>query len=163
MPLLDKIKDHSAVVGIIGLGYVGLPLAILQTQTEFRVIGIDEDPERVRQINEGKSYIGDVSDKDLSQAIESKRLTASTSLHLIEKCDIILICVPTPLTVNKEPDISAIIKITQTIAQHAHHDMLVVLESTSYPGTTEEVIVPALMKKIMRLVKTSLWRSHRNG
>ena len=153
MPLLDKIKDHSAVIGVIGLGYVGLPLAILQTQTGFRVIGIDEDPEKVYQVNQRKSYIGDVSDKDLAQAIGSKHLTASTDLHLIEKCDIILICVPTPLTVNKEPDISAIIKVTQAIAQHAHPDMLVVLESTSYPGTTEEVIVPALTKKNFEIGK----------
>jgi len=146
MPLLEKIKDHSAVIGIVGLGYVGLPLAVLQTKTGYNVIGIEEDPEKVDHLNKGKSYIGDVSDKDLAQAIETKRFSATTNFELLGKCDVILICVPTPLTVNKEPDISAIIKVTEAISQHAHPDMLVVLESTSYPGTTEEVIVPALSK-----------------
>ena len=153
MPLLDKIKDHSAVIGVIGLGYVGLPLAVLQTQKEYRVIGMDEDQNKVEQINKGKSYISDVSDEDLAQAIGSKRLTALTNLNLIEKCDIILICVPTPLTINKEPDISAIIRVTHAIAQHAHPDMLIVLESTSYPGTTEEVIAPALMRQNFEIGK----------
>ena len=153
MPLLDKIKNHSAVIGVVGLGYVGLPLAVLQTQTGYRVIGIDEDAEKVYLANKGKSYIGDVSDKDLAQAIGSKRFSASTNLGLIDQCDVILICVPTPLTVNKEPDISAIIKVTQAIAKHAHPDMLVVLESTSYPGTTEEVIVPALVKQNFEIGK----------
>ena len=153
MPLLDKIKDHSAVIGVIGLGYVGLPLAVLQTQKEFLVIGMDEDQNKVDQVNKGKSYISDVSDEDLAQAIGSKRLTALTNLNLIEKCDIILICVPTPLTINKEPDISAIIRVTHAIAQHAHPDMLIVLESTSYPGTTEEVIAPALMRQNFEIGK----------
>ena len=147
MPLLEKIKNHSAVIGIVGLGYVGLPLAVLQTQTGYRVIGIDGNSKKVDQVNKGKSYIGDVSDKDLAQAVGSKRFSASTDLGQIAKCDVVLICVPTPLTVNKEPDIRAIIKVTKAIAQHAHPDMLVVLESTSYPGTTEKVILPKLTKK----------------
>lgn len=153
MTLLEKIKNHSAVIGVVGLGYVGLPLAVLQTQTGYRVIGIDEDPKKVDLVNKGKSYIGDVPDKDLAQAISSKRFSASTNLELIDQCDVILICVPTPLTVNKEPDISAIIKVTQAIAKHAHPDMLVVLESTSYPGTTEEVIVPELVKRNFQIGK----------
>jgi len=153
MQLLDKIKNHSAVIGVVGLGYVGLPLAVLQTQTGYQVIGIDEDSEKVDQVNKGKSYIGDVPNKDLAQAIGTKRFSASTNLGLIEKCDIILICVPTPLTINKEPDISAIIKVTHAIAKHAHPDMLVVLESTSFPGTTEEVIVPELLKRNFEIGK----------
>lgn len=146
MQLLKKIKNHSAVVGVIGLGYVGLPLAVLQAKTGFRVIGIDEDPKKVDQVNKGKSYIGDVSDKDLAQALGSKRLSASTNLELLDKCDVVLICVPTPLTINKEPDIGAIVKVTKVLSKHVHPDMLVVLESTSYPGTTEEVILPKLVK-----------------
>jgi UDP-N-acetyl-D-glucosamine dehydrogenase len=153
MSLLEKITNHSAVIGIIGLGYVGLPLAVLQTKTGYRVIGIDEDPKKVDQANKGKSYIGDVSDKDLAQAVGSKRFLASTDLGLIAKCDVVLICVPTPLTVNKEPDIRAIVKVTKAIAQHAHPNMLVVLESTSYPGTTEEVILPKLTKKGLQVGK----------
>ncbi|MDT7041647.1 nucleotide sugar dehydrogenase [Candidatus Nitronereus thalassa] len=151
MSLLEKITDRSAVIGIVGLGYVGLPLAVLQTKTGYRVIGIDENPQKVDQVNKGKSYIGDVSDKDLAQAVGSKRFSASTDLELIAKCDVVLICVPTPLTLNKEPDIRAIVKVTKAIAQHAHPNMLVVLESTSYPGTTEEVILPKLTKKGLKV------------
>jgi UDP-N-acetyl-D-glucosamine dehydrogenase len=146
MTLLDKIQNHSAVIGVIGLGYVGLPLAVLQAKTGYLVIGIDEDAKKVDQVNKGKSYIDDVSDKDLAQALGSKHFSATTDLGLLDKCDVILICVPTPLTVNKEPDISAIIKVTKAITKHAHPDMLVVLESTSYPGTTEEVILPKLLQ-----------------
>ena len=153
MSLLKTIENHSAVVGVVGLGYVGLPLAILQIQTGFRVIGIDEDHEKVDLANKGKSYIGDVSDKDLAEALVSKRFSATTNFESLAKCDVILICVPTPLTVNKEPDISAIVKVTQAIAQQAHPNMLVVLESTSYPGTTEEVIAPALLKGNLEIGK----------
>ena len=131
MQLLDKIQNHSAVIGIVGLGYVGLPLAVLQAKTGYQVIGIDEDAKKVDQVNKGKSHIDDVSDKDLAQSLGAKQFSATTNLGLLEKCDVILICVPTPLTINKEPDISAIIKVTKAIAKHAHPDMLVVLESTS--------------------------------
>ena len=153
MSLLKTIENHSAVVGVVGLGYVGLPLAVLQTQTGFRVIGIDEDHEKVDLANKGKSYIGDISDKDLAEALVSKRFSATTNFESLAKCDVILICVPTALTVNKEPDISAIVKVTQAIAQQAHPNMLVVLESTSYPGTTEEVIAPELLKGNLEIGK----------
>lgn len=146
MTLLDKIKNHSAVVGVVGLGYVGLPLAVLQTKTGFQVIGIEENLEKTEQINKGKSYVKDVRDTDLAQASGTNRFAVTTNFDALRKCDVVLICVPTPLTVNKEPDISAIIKVSKAIARYSHPNMLVVLESTSYPGTTEEIIAPELTK-----------------
>lgn len=144
MALRDKIHDHSAVVGVVGLGYVGLPLAVLQAKTGFRVFGIDEDHAKIAQIDKGKSCIGDVRDADLAHVSGPTGLSVTTNFNVLHQCDVVLICVPTPLTANKEPDLGAVLKVTKTLAQHAHPDMLVILESTSYPGTTEEIIVPAL-------------------
>ena len=144
MPLLDKIQRREAVIGVIGLGYVGLPLAVLQAKTGYRVVGIDEAREKVERVTRGENYISDVDDAELRQAVTSGRLTATTDFDALRTCDIVLICVPTPLTKNKEPDISAILKVTRELARRAHPEMLVVLESTTYPGTTEEVMLPIL-------------------
>ncbi|MSR24330.1 MAG: nucleotide sugar dehydrogenase [Nitrospiraceae bacterium] len=144
MPLLDKIQRREAVIGVIGLGYVGLPLAVLQAKTGYRVVGVDEARGKVERVNRGDNYISDVDDAELQQAVTSGRLTATTDFDVLKKCDVVLICVPTPLTRNKEPDISAILKVTHELARRAHPDMLVVLESTTYPGTTEEVMLPIL-------------------
>ncbi len=144
MKLIEKIKDRSAQIGVVGLGYVGLPLAVLQAKTGFSVIGIDEVPEKVDQVNQGNSYISDVRDADLREVVERKRLWATTEFSALKGCDIVLICVPTPLTPNKEPDISSIVRVTQQLAQYAHSNMLVILESTTYPGTTEEIILAKL-------------------
>ena len=146
MVLLKKIKDRSAKVGVVGLGYVGLPQAVLQAKTGFSVIGIDEVPEKVDQVNQGHSYISDVVDSDLRAVVESKKLAATMEFSVLKDCDIALICVPTPLTPNKEPDISAIVRVTDQLAQYSHPDMLVILESTTYPGTTEEIILGKLAK-----------------
>ena len=151
MSLLEKIKDRSAKIGVVGLGYVGLPLAVLQAKTGFSVIGIDEVAEKVDLVNQGNNYILDVSDAELREVVENKRLTATTDFSTLNQCDVILICVPTPLTRNKEPDISAIVKVTQHLAHHAHPNMLVVLESTTYPGTTEEVILSKLTEKGLKV------------
>lgn len=147
MSLLKKIKERSAKIGVVGLGYVGLPLAVLQAKTGFSVIGIEEVAEKVDLVNQGNNYISDVTDADLREVVANKRLTATSDYSILKECDVVLICVPTPLTKNKEPDISAIVKVTQHIAQHAHPNMLVVLESTTYPGTTEEVILTKLTEK----------------
>ena len=147
MALVDKIRDHSAVVGVVGLGYVGLPLAVLQAKTGFRVFGIDDDPEKIARIDKGNSYIGDIRDTDLAHVSRTNGLSATTNFNVLQKCDVVLICVPTPLTANKEPDLRAVIRVTKALAQRAHPDMLVVLESTSYPGTTEDIIVPELTKR----------------
>jgi len=144
MRLLNKIQRREAVVGVIGLGYVGLPLAVLQAKTGFRVFGIEEVREKVERVNRGHNYIADVDDAELRTAVGTGRLTAVTDFGALAQCDVVLICVPTPLTRNREPDISAILKVTGELARRVHPEMLVVLESTTYPGTTEEVLLPRL-------------------
>jgi UDP-N-acetyl-D-glucosamine dehydrogenase len=144
MSLLDKIQRREAVVGVVGLGYVGLPLAVLQAKTGYRVFGIDEVRGKVERVNRGENYILDVDDAELRQAVGSGRLTATADFEVLAQCDVVLLCVPTPLTRNKEPDISAILKVARELARRVHPGMLVVLESTTYPGTTEEVLLPML-------------------
>jgi UDP-N-acetyl-D-glucosamine dehydrogenase len=144
MSLLDKIKDKSAVIGVIGLGYVGLPLAVLQAKTGYRVLGFDAASEKVDRVNAGSSYILDVEEAALREVVRSSRLSATADLGKLRDCDVVLICVPTPLTRNKEPDISAIVSVSKQVAAHAHPGLLVVLESTTYPGTTEDVMLPIL-------------------
>ena len=143
----EKIHNRSAKIGVIGLGYVGLPLAVLQAKTGFHVFGIDAVAAKVEMVNQASNYILDVDDAELREVVDHKRLEATTDFSVLQQCDIILICVPTPLTRNKEPDISAIVKVVEHIVNYAHPNMLVVLESTTYPGTTEEVILPALTAK----------------
>ncbi len=144
MRLLEKITNRSAIVGVVGLGYVGLPLAVLKARVGYRVIGFEEVPEKVERVNRGENYIPDVDPGELAQVVREGRLTASGDFAGLQGCDIVLICVPTPLTRNKEPDISAIVKVTGELAKYLHSEMLVVLESTTYPGTTEEVMLPIL-------------------
>ena len=144
MSLLEKIKNHSAVIGVVGLGYVGLPLAVLQAKTGYRVIGVDEVAGKVERINRGDNYISDVDSAEMKQAVTAGKLSATTDFSALRGCDVVLICVPTPLTRNKEPDISAVVSVTRQLAKYVHPDMLVILESTTYPGTTEEVVLPIL-------------------
>ncbi len=144
MSLLEKIRNRTAVIGVVGLGYVGLPLAVLQAKTGYKVVGVDEAAEKVERVNRGENYISDVDDAELSQAVAAGRLTATRDFDALKDCDVALICVPTPLTKNKEPDISAVVSVTGQLAKHVHPEMLVVLESTTYPGTTEEVLLPIL-------------------
>jgi len=144
MTLLEKIRQRSAVVGVVGLGYVGLPLAVLQAKVGFRVFGFDEVREKVDRVNRGDNYISDVDDADLREVVKDKRLRATSDFSDLKNCDVVLICVPTPLTRNKEPDLTAIMKVTRELAKYVHPDMLVVLESTTYPGTTDEVMMPIL-------------------
>src|SRR5918996_361953 len=154
MGLLDKIRNHSAVVGVVGLGYVGLPLAVLQAKTGFKVIGVDEVAGKVERVNRADNYISDVEDAELKQVVGSKQLYATSDFSALAKCDVVLICVPTPLTRNKEPDITAILKVTRELGKYVHQDMLVVLESTTYPGTTDEVMLPILMEKGLKVGET---------
>jgi UDP-N-acetyl-D-glucosamine dehydrogenase len=144
MSLLDKIKNRSAVIGVVGLGYVGLPLAVLQAKIGYRVIGVDEVAEKVTRVSRGENYISDVDSAELKEAVKTGKLSATSDFAALRGCDIVMICVPTPLTKNKEPDISAVVSVTKQLAKHVHPDMLVVLESTTYPGTTEEVMLPIL-------------------
>ncbi len=142
--LLEKIKNRTAVIGVIGLGYVGLPLAVLQAKTGYRVVGLDEAADKVERVNRGDSYITDVDGEELRKAVREGKLSATTEFGRLRECDVVLICVPTPLTKNKEPDLSAVVKVTRELATSLHAGMLVVLESTTYPGTTEEVLLPIL-------------------
>lgn len=142
--LLNKINNKDAVIGVVGLGYVGLPLAVEKAKAGYKVIGFDVQDSRVAQVNEGINYIGDVVDQELKELVDSGKLVATTDYSKIEEVDAVAICVPTPLDVYQQPDTSYVESSTKEIAKYAHEGMLVVLESTTYPGTTEEIVVPAL-------------------
>lgn len=144
--LRNLILSHEALVGVVGIGYVGLPLAVEKAKANFDVIGFDRSAIRVAQANQGLNYIRDVSDEDLARVVTSGKFTASTDMTRLGECDVIVICVPTPLTPNKEPDISYICKVVQDIAAILRPGQLIILESTTYPGTTEEVILPVLQR-----------------
>ncbi|MFH1782422.1 MAG: nucleotide sugar dehydrogenase [Candidatus Omnitrophota bacterium] len=142
--LRNKIIEKNAQIGIIGFGYVGLPLAVEFSKVGFDVTGFDTDETRVSQINKGRSYIIDVPTEDVSSLVKSGKLKATSDKSLLNKMDVIIICVPTPLRKTKEPDISFILSATEDIANNLKKGQLIVLESTTYPGTTEEVIYSKL-------------------
>lgn len=142
--LLDKIKNRTAKVGIIGLGYVGLPLAVEYAEGGFAVTGFDIVEDKVAMVNRGKSYIDDVADARLEPLAKSGKLKATANMRQLEKMDCVSICVPTPLSKTKDPDISYIMSAVTWLQKYLHPEMLIVLESTTYPGTTDEVIKPFL-------------------
>ncbi|HWQ89817.1 MAG TPA: nucleotide sugar dehydrogenase [Desulfitobacteriaceae bacterium] len=151
--LLDKVKKHQAQVGVIGLGYVGLPLAVEKGKVGFPVLGFDINPRRVAQVNAGDNYISDVIDQELQDLVSRGIIVATTDFSRLADCDIIIICVPTPLTVTRDPDISYIKSSAEQIAQYLRPGQLVTLESTTYPGTTQEVILPLLEEKGLKVGK----------
>ena len=142
--LIGKIQDKSAKIGVIGLGYVGLPLAVDKAIAGYEVTGFDIQQKRVDMVNQGINYIGDVVDEELRQVVSDGRLRATTDYDEIKDLDIVTICVPTPLDKNKQPDLTYIRNSAQEVAKRLHAGMLVVLESTTYPGTTEEEVKPIL-------------------
>ncbi|ADL42610.1 nucleotide sugar dehydrogenase [Caldicellulosiruptor obsidiansis OB47] len=142
--LLEKIENKTAVIGVVGLGYVGLPLAVEKAKAGYKVIGFDIQQKRVDMVNRGQNYIGDVVDKELADLVKEGRIFATTDYSKISDVDAVAICVPTPLDKYKQPDISYVVNSTREIAKYLHRGMLVVLESTTYPGTTEEVVKPIL-------------------
>lgn len=142
--LLEKIKNRELIVAVIGLGYVGLPLAVEKAKAGFRTIGIDVQEEKVSLVNNGNNYIGDVVDRDLENLVTQGMLTATTDFSIIKNVDFIAICVPTPLDVHQQPDISYVKNSTLEIAKYIKRGTIVVLESTTYPGTTEELLKPIL-------------------
>ena len=144
--LKKKIEDHTALIGVIGLGYVGLPLAVEKAKVGFKVLGFDINPEKTAKINAGQNYIGDVKDEELKELAANKTLSATTDFNRLSECDVIIICVPTPLTATRDPDISYIKASGEEVAKHLHAGQLVTLESTTYPGTTQELILPMLEK-----------------
>ncbi|MFA6321569.1 MAG: nucleotide sugar dehydrogenase [Candidatus Omnitrophota bacterium] len=144
--LKDKILNKDARIGIIGLGYVGLPLALTFAKNGFKVKGFDIDERRVAKLNKAEAYILDVTSAEIKEAIESGCFSATTSFSDIKKMDAIIICVPTPLYKTKEPDVSYIVAAVDNIKKYIKRGQIVVLESTTYPGTTEEVMLPILEK-----------------
>lgn len=145
--LLNKIESRNAVIGVVGLGYVGLPLAVEKAKAGYQVIGFDVQQSRVDQVNDGKNYIGDVVDTDLDEMVKSGQLVATTDYARIADVDAVAICVPTPLDRYMQPDTSYVESSASEIAKYAHKELLVVLESTTYPGTTEEIVKPVLEEK----------------
>jgi UDP-N-acetyl-D-glucosamine dehydrogenase len=142
--LFEKLINRTAVLGVVGLGYVGLPLAVEKAKAGYRVIGFDIQSKRVELVNQGKNYIGDVVDQELQDLVAQGRLKAATDYSHITAVDAVAICVPTPLDKYQQPDISYVVNSTKQIAEYLHPGMLIVLESTTYPGTTEEVVLPIL-------------------
>lgn len=142
--LKSKITNKDASIAIIGLGYVGLPLAVEFAKVGFTVTGFDTDGQKVSEINKGSSYILDVPTADVKQLVSAKKLSATLNTKLLNKMDVIIICVPTPLRKTKEPDISFILAATEAIAANLRKGQLIILESTTYPGTTDEVILTKL-------------------
>lgn len=142
--VIKKIEDKSAVIGVVGLGYVGLPLAVEKAKVGYQVIGFDIQQKRVDMVNQGMNYIGDVVDEELAQIVHMGRLQATTDYSEISEVDAVAICVPTPLDGYQQPDTSYVNQSAQEIAARLRPGMLVVLESTTYPGTTEEVVLPIL-------------------
>ncbi len=140
--LENLIKNKKARVAIIGMGYVGLPHAVEIAKIGFSVSGIDIQKKRVDSLNQGKSYISDVKDKDLKEVIENKKFEATTSFDILENSDIVIICVPTPLDKYKVPDVSYIENSANEVKKRFHKNELIILESTTYPGTTEEILLP---------------------
>ena len=142
--LIEKIQARTARVGVVGLGYVGLPLAVEFAKAGFSVTGIDVQQSKVDQINRGSSYVQDVAENEVRELCGQNRLSATSDFSVVRELDTINICVPTPLRKTKDPDMSYIVSACEMIAKHFHPGMLVILESTTYPGTTEEVLLPLL-------------------
>lgn len=145
--LLNKIEKREIVVGVVGLGYVGLPLAVEKAKAGFKTIGFDVQDQKVKMVNDGKNYIGDVVDNDLDKLVSEGMLRATSDFSFIRNVDFIAICVPTPLDAHQEPDISFVKSSAEAIAAYLKPNTIVVLESTTYPGTTEELIKPILEEK----------------
>jgi len=142
--LILKLKNKTAKLGVVGLGYVGLPLAVEKAKVGYRVIGFDVQDKKVQMVNEGHNYIGDIVDTDLERLVKEGKLIATTDFSFVKDVDTVCIAVPTPLDLYKQPDLSYVISSTKNVAKYLHKGMLIVLESTTYPGTTEEVIKPLL-------------------
>jgi UDP-N-acetyl-D-glucosamine dehydrogenase len=145
-----KIATREARVGVVGLGYVGLPLALAFTRAGFRVCGVDHDAARISELRAGTSYVGDVPSSEVTKALASGRFEPSTSYAALAEVDCIHICVPTPLTKTKDPDVSFIVDAVRAVRRHLHGGQLVVLGSTTYPGTTHEIYRPILEEGSLR-------------
>lgn len=146
MQILEKIKTKKVVVGIVGMGYVGLPLGLAFTNKKIHVLGFDLDEKKVKLLNKGKGYLKHITDDKIKKVVDSGYLKVTNDFSRLSEVDAILICVPTPLTEHREPDMSFVENTTKTIAKYLRKGQLVVLESTTYPGTTEEVLLPLIKR-----------------
>ena len=142
--LLEKIDNRSINVGVVGLGYVGLPLAVEKAKAGFKTMGFDVQAKKVDMVNRGENYIGDIVDEELAKLVKDGMLAATSDFSFIKNMDFIAICVPTPLDTHQQPDISYVKSSAEQIAKHLKKGAMVVLESTTYPGTTEELLKPIL-------------------
>jgi len=157
--LLTKIQDHSAIVGMVGLGYVGLPFAVEKAKVGYHVIGIEQNQERADRVNAGENYIPDVKDDELRDLVQKGCLEAVTDLARVAEMDVIVIAVPTPLTKNLIPDLQYVEHVTRELAGHVRPGQLISLESTTYPGTTDEVMLPELEMSGLK-VEQDLFLTH---
>ena len=144
MNLKQKIDARTARIGVIGLGYVGLPLAVEFAKEGFTVTGFDVDQSKIAEINCGRSYIGDVKTEDVAAMVKAGRLRATADMSHLSDMDAIDICVPTPLRKTRDPDLSYVVQAVDAVKERLKRGQLVILESTTYPGTTDEVVQPAL-------------------
>lgn len=142
--LLNKLNEKNATIGVVGLGYVGLPLAVEKAKAGYKVIGFDVQQERVDMVNKGQNYIGDIVEEELAEVVKNNKLICTTDYSKISEVDAVAICVPTPLDTYMQPDTSYVESSSKEISKYLHEGMLVVLESTTYPGTTEEIVKPIM-------------------
>jgi UDP-N-acetyl-D-glucosamine dehydrogenase len=149
--LAARIENHSARLGVIGLGYVGLPLAVEFGKAGFQVAGIDIHESKVARLRQGRSYVQDVPSADVRDLVRKGRLRPTTDFGVLKNMDTVNLCVPTPLSKQRDPDVSFIVAAAREVARYLHRGMLVILESTTYPGTTEELILPLLQESGMRV------------
>ena len=149
--IMSRITEKSAHVGVVGLGYVGLPLLVEFARNGLKATGFEVDDAKAQQINSGSSYIGDVPSATVKKLVDEQRLSATTDFNHLEQCDAIIICVPTPLRKTKEPDVSYILAAAEEIKQRLHRGQLVILESTTYPGTTNEILLPMFEETGLKL------------
>ena len=148
---LEKVEQRDLRVGVIGLGYVGLPLAVSFAKAGLSVIGFDVDTQKVTALSEGRSYIPDVPGDEIAALRESGHLAATTDFAQLQQCDAISVCVPTPLRKTREPDLTYIVKATEAVVENLRRGQLIVLESTTYPGTTVEVVAPRIEENGLRI------------
>src|SRR5262249_36270036 len=149
--LKERIARRDYTVGVIGLGYVGLPLVLRFGEVGFPVIGFDVDREKVKQLNDGDSYIQHVAADRVSSLVNAGRFEATVDAERLRKADAVIICVPTPLTAHREPDLQYVEKTTDMVAASLRPGQLICLESTTYPGTTDEIVLPRLLQRGLRV------------
>src|SRR5437899_6247088 len=144
MDTLERIRSKQARIGVIGLGYVGLPLSVEFARVGFDVTGFDVDPDKLREIRAGRSYVPDVPEAEIAAVVNAGKLHVTPDMRSLAGMDVVDICVPTPLRKTRDPDLSYVVKAVEAVAETLHQGQLIILESTTYPGTTEEVAQPML-------------------